>query len=360
MAINIDKKIATSILSDACSKRTIIHDDTAEKISDVLTGTHKTYRYVMMTALLAKSTDSNIDVFSLQAKDESLGAYDARSLCHKVIVPFERSVFPNGIGGSNEPYLNKPARFTRISKDNAVRKGNDTIALHKLISALSKIYTQKQAFRYLCHAVAIMELNHNSYKSQFHIEIENSNKSGVTQNIFDYLYDLLDKSCEGEICPITIATLEQLFLGDEYKVLAHKVNECGASSKEIGDIDIYDSHNNVYMSIEVKDKVFTKEDVEHAVKKFCVGNVKKTMFIYGKNITLPEDKTALFQLVSRFGRMGYFCSILNVVDYIRIRVHSIQDVTFQSFVDLMLLQAKAINATKETILWLKETANKQM
>ena len=69
---------------------------------------------------MAKAVNKEIDALSLQAGDESDGAYDARSLCHKVLVPFEREFMPNSLGGSNEPFLNKPARFPRLTPDNAV------------------------------------------------------------------------------------------------------------------------------------------------------------------------------------------------------------------------------------------------
>lgn len=116
----------------------------------------------MVTALLAKSTNKDVDILSLQAKDNSVGAYDARSLCHKVIVPFERSTYPNSLGGSNEPFLNKPARFQRLSKTNAVRSGNDSETLESLIKFYLK-YIQRNKllniFRplYILYKTSIVE-----------------------------------------------------------------------------------------------------------------------------------------------------------------------------------------------------------
>ena len=169
MTIKVDKDNASRVILSAYNNRKELHGNTASKITDVLTGTHKTYRYVLITALLAKATDERVDVFSLQAQDDSIGAYDARSLCHGVIVKFERDYLPDGLGGSNEPFLNKPARFPRISASNAVRKGNDTVALHKLISALEQIKSKKVAYDYLCHAVSVMELTHMESDAKFHI-----------------------------------------------------------------------------------------------------------------------------------------------------------------------------------------------
>lgn len=128
----IDKEEAEKILLKTNEKPIFQNDPIGVSIDFILKGSHKTYRYVLVTALLAKSVNKDVDILSLQAKDSSVGAYDARSLCHKVIVPFERSTYPNSLGGSNEPFLNKPARFQRLAMTNAVRSGNDSKILESM------------------------------------------------------------------------------------------------------------------------------------------------------------------------------------------------------------------------------------
>lgn len=355
MTIKVDKDQALNTLLSAYTNKRPIKGATANKITDVLTGTHKTYRYVLITALLAKATNEQVDVFSLQAQDDSNGAYDARSLCHGVIVKFEREYLPYGLGGSNEPYLNKPARFPRISLTNAVRKGSDTIALQKLYSALEQIGDKRTAFDYLCHAVFVMELNHNEYESKFHINQEVSEEKKYVQNILDFTSELVEKSFEGEVCPIVIAAIENLFLGEDYKVVPHKVNESGASSKEVGDIDIFNSDNEIAFSIEVKDKIFNKEDVEHAIRKFYEGKIQRSYFIYGKRIE-NADHAEINQMLGRFGRIGYYCCLINIMDYCKIRLSAIPDINLGKYIDLLLHYAKVINATNETVEWIKITA----
>ncbi len=356
MAIHIDKDQAIKILLSAYNNRKILKSATANKITDVLTGDHKTYRYVLITALLAKATNEHVDVFSLQAQDDSNGAYDARSLCHSVIVKFEREYLPNGLGGSNEPFLNKPARFTRISLTNAVRKGKDTISLQKLYSSLQQISDKETAFDYLCHAVFVMEQIHNEYESKFHINQDVSDEKHYVQNILDFTSELVERSFEGEVCPIVIAAIEHLFLGDDYIVVPHKVNESGASSKEVGDIDIYNCDNKIVFSIEVKDKIFNKEDVEHAVRKFYEANIRRSYFVYGKRIE-NTDCAEINQMLGRFGRMGYYCCLINVMDYCKIRLSTIPDISLGQYIELLLHYAKLINATNETVEWIKSTAN---
>ena len=352
MTLKVDKDQALKILLSAYKNRKQLRGATADKITKVLTGSHKTYRYVLITALLAKATEERVDVFSLQAQDDSDGAYDARSLCHGVIVKFERDYLAYGLGGSNEPYLNKPARFTRISSTNAVRKGNDTIALNSLISALEQISSKSVAYDYLCHAVYIMELNHIEYEGRFQIVQADIESKEFVQDILDFVSELVEKSFEGEICPIVVSAIENLFLGDNYKVIPHKVNESGASSKEVGDIDVLNQNDEIVYSIEVKDKIFTKEDVEHAIRKFYEADIKRSYFIYGKRI-VPTDHVDINQLLGRFGRIGYYCCLINIFDYVKLRLSSIADMELSRFVELLLHYAKVINATNETVNWIK-------
>jgi hypothetical protein len=114
MAENILKSDAEKVLLSAfrerCSKKDIISGN----IKVVLQGNHKTYKYILVNGLLAKATNESINALALQAGAPLKGAFDARSLCHNVLVPFERDFLQSALGGSNEPFLNKPARFTHL------------------------------------------------------------------------------------------------------------------------------------------------------------------------------------------------------------------------------------------------------
>jgi len=76
-----------------------------------------TFKYILITGLLAKYTEPRIHPRVLQASTELQEAYDARSLCHFVVVPFEKA-HGNLFGLSNEPFVNKPARHPEHDKDN--------------------------------------------------------------------------------------------------------------------------------------------------------------------------------------------------------------------------------------------------
>jgi hypothetical protein len=136
MSESIDTDRANEILLEAFQSECIRNDKLTNAIRSILLGTHKTYKYILITGLLAKATNQSVNPLALQSGAPLAGAYDARSLCHKVIVPFEREYLSNALGGSNEPFLNKPARFTHLSDNNAVRRGSDKETLVSLIDIL--------------------------------------------------------------------------------------------------------------------------------------------------------------------------------------------------------------------------------
>lgn len=349
--VKVDKTKARGILLAAFKDRKEINDSLGIKIREVITGSHKTYRYVLVTGLLSKAVNNDVDPLSLQAKDTSMGAYDARTIAHFVLVPFEREYLPNSLGNSNEPYLNKPARFKRLSLDNAVRQGKDRAILAKTIVILSAMDTQRKALKYLKSALAVMESVSREFNKKYEIDESGIDVNQTTQSVLDCIFCLTNNPCEGEICPIIISTIESFYLPKSYEVIAHKVNESGSSSKEVGDIDIVNGKKNVITSIEVKDKDFTKEDVEHAIRKFRQAGLERALFVYGKKVNF--DQTEVYQLAARYGRIGCYCSVISVLDYARLRLFAIDNIDLRSFAVRMLQEAKKIGAKDSTIEWIK-------
>lgn len=287
---SIDLKTASLILDRAFVEAELSSDEIGQKISEILRGTHKTYRYILVTSLLAKATNDGVNILSLQKGDGEGGKYDARSLCHKVLVPFETLRLPGCLGSSNEPFLNKPARFVSLSLTNAVRRGKDFQTLSDVIDVLSNISNSSDAYKYLKSALSVMKEVSKEYVLKFSVGDALIDISEFSQLVLDYIYAITEHSMEGEVCPLIVSQLEQMYLGKDFKVEPHKVNQSGASSKEVGDIDVYDKNKKLIYSIEVKDKDFSKQDVAHAIIKFKQADLSSSLFVYGKNVSFDEDE----------------------------------------------------------------------
>ena len=246
----------------------------------VLGSDHKTFKYILFTALLAKATDESIDILSLQKNDPSSGAYDARSLCHKVIVPFEKSVLDKVLGGSNEPYLNKPARFPRLTPENPVRKGKDKELLDLLCTTLPSVKTAQEARNsliYLLHDLVLLREQKEKDRT-FSIPITSNSPA----KLFEFIMDFIQESQEGETLVLVVAGLYHLLYLDTPNTVVevHPVNESGASSKEVSDLDVYQK-DRLVISNELKDKSYTEVDVRHAVDKVIEAGGAQMFFIEG-------------------------------------------------------------------------------
>ena len=147
MALSVDQLTAGKVLGQSY-ERVLAHPRTSCPIAETVDTTMKgkgclTYQYILLTALVAKLVNPQIDMLSLQVDDVSEGAYAPRSLCKDVIYPFQKQILFNALDGSNpDPLVNKPARFLRLSKANAARGDGKTVLYH-LCDALPSLKAAK-------------------------------------------------------------------------------------------------------------------------------------------------------------------------------------------------------------------------
>jgi len=355
MAISINHQDAEKILLAAFRARCTKNNDISGRIEKILNGTHKTYKYVLVNGLLAKATNNAANPLALQAGSKLKGAFDARSLCHKVLVQFERDFLHKALGGSNEPFLNKPARFTELSPTNAVRRGKDKESLLSLIHIFSTIKSSKEAKAYL--ACALHYLNDGIQKLQA------LNQGAINYNptlveVYEFILSFCEKSFEGETSVLVVATLEKIYhsnLKGKYSVIAHKVNQSGASSKEIGDIDIFKDGVFKY-EIEVKDKDFTSYDVTHAFDKMIANSGEKGQFIFGANAN--HDWNEIRPTLKQYADKGFFTFFKGIFQYARVMLFKTGVIEKQEFVNTLIETTNEINAKVETKEWIQELLKK--
>ncbi len=238
---------------------------------------------------------------------------------------------------------------------NAVRAGKDRETLENLIKILSQITTSEEAYNYLKSAMVVLIDNHDNYLKKFAIGDALIDVSEFSQLVLDYIYKITDHTMEGEVCPLIVAELEQLYLGKDFKVIPHKVNESGSSSKEVGDIDIFDNEGTLVNAIEVKDKSFSIQDVLHAVTNFRQANLTSSLFVYGKNVAFDEDE--IFKALQVIGREGHYCCLISILNYAKLRISDLKAITIHDFVDGLLKFSKIINAKDATINIIKDIAS---
>jgi hypothetical protein len=104
-----------------------VSDENIQKIRgliiECLTSKIKSYHYVLPTHLLAKCINPKLDSHSIQTAYNKPGAFDARTIAHGIVVPFDQSNH-RVLGGSTEPYVNNPLRCPAVIKKYQAQQKN--------------------------------------------------------------------------------------------------------------------------------------------------------------------------------------------------------------------------------------------
>lgn len=350
------KKTLYNALKDA--QKEVKKPSSSGLIDYVLDNTHLTYKYILVTALAAKATDPSINALCLQKKSKLPGAYDARSVCHKVLVKFEMTELGKALGGSNEPFLNKPARFPELSKTNAVRRGNDQSILNALCDGLPKITTADEAYAGLVYAMKKL-LAIKAEKSKI-TAFDYSSLNGDAAKLAIFINRLLHENFEGEALTLAIAGLYELYMDsvtDNYLVEVHPVNQSGASSKEVSDLDIY-KDEELFIANELKDKYFTEHDIRHAADKVIAAGKKHMHFIVGRHGGCNNDE--IHQCVSEYLSKGFIINVVPVDFFVLTLIGLIDgDIDIDYFMKFVLDTAVETKFKEETVAFIRKTANEQ-
>lgn len=284
----VDQKAAEQLLRQSI---TVAQDNSGEipvtewdtEIRTIIQGTHLTFRYILVTALLGKATNPDINALALQAGANIEGAYDARTLCHQVIVPIERKLLNSALGGSNEPFANNPARLPTISLSNPVRRGKDQKLQSMLYKVLSEIGTSDQAFVCLCNAVRYA-IEKQTARSGSLPQLSESADSHL--KTIEFIDAFVTRSIEGQVAAIVTGSVLSIYFDqfEGFEVIVHPVNQSGSSSREVADIDIK-KNGKIFVVVEVKDKPFSEQDVDHAAFKVSQYSLTSITFVIGVNGT---------------------------------------------------------------------------
>ena len=355
----LNRKFARQLLDDAIelskNENYKAKTDSYFSLNSILTHNHLTYKYILITAILAKATDKSVNALTLQEGSLLDGSYDARSFCHQVVVPFEREKLQNRLGGSNEPYLNKPARFADLSLSNAVRRGKDRETLGKLIEVLGSSEFSSKPFEFLSDALHII-LTLPARKISMP---EVTGKNFLSKNLLsEFMTELIEFSGEGETLTMFSAIyfeLLRIHVCEDWDVRSHPVNQSGSSSRQVADIDIYHRTKDEFiLLLEVKDKDFTFSDVEHAMSKCFENNIQNLRFITGPRASNVDPKMSNDAIEDYFNRRECNLSIVSYSDLINSLSVVFSPITAENFLDLTNKHIAIIKPKSQTLSFIEK------
>lgn len=261
-----------------------IHESIERSINSVIL----TYRYVLPTQVLAKAVDAKLDCRSIQAGSGLKGAFDARSLCHDVIVDFDRTNHCV-LGGSREPYLNNPLRIPSITGENRKAQKN------------------KEGFDDLCVVLEFVQQNRGKATLVLR-EILNAirrrldtvsivypvpNRVSLKQ-VQALLHEYLGDRTGGKRLQ-TIAVALFRCIGNRlnlfHQVEAGKVNASDASTGNIADLECLDDMGNVVVGVEVKDRQLTLRQIEDKLPGVRSKGVRELVFLVQGGVSSDDSRT---------------------------------------------------------------------
>lgn len=290
----------------------------------------KAFNYMLFSAILTKATHHNINAFSLQASSGKNG-YDARSMCSKVIIPFEDKYLENILGSTGDPLVGKPGRYPCISKKNKTRNKDGLKALYNFICELeqsspSEVHECLIAYLYIQRQASLK------------LKIERMPPTPQSKETFIWLSQVcrkILKKCHNGETSLAVAAFALFLLTRGRKgvsILVHHVNMSGKSKRQKGDIDVYCGPDLLYV-VEVKDKEFSLRDIKVAAKKlidhpnllFLCGprgkNIeKKRLDTLSKEATKATGKNVFCYRIENYLRMCYSLSIPNSLECFSERV----------------------------------------
>ena len=260
--------------------------DLTPLIQSCLTSRTKTYHYVLPTQLLAKAVDPDLDAHCLQAGYNVPGAFDARTVAHKVIVPFDQANH-RVLGGSPEPYVNNPLRVPAVTAEYRAQQ-KAKVDWDKLVAVLDAVENAKAlAFVNQVLSQVLFEV----YKLLADVEVTYPTPNRVSldrtrQLIREYMAVASGGDRMEAVCAALFQTIGERF-GIFDTVKREEVNVADASSGMLADIECWVG-DKIVLLVEVKDRVLTLIQLDTKLDLARSRRIAEILFIAqsGEN---PED-----------------------------------------------------------------------
>ncbi len=326
-------------------------------INSVLEGKEcLTYQYILLTALAAKAAEPAIDPLSLKVKDASPGAYAPRTLCSKVVYPFQKEHLGNVLNGANnDPLVNKPGRFKRLTCDNE-SKGDGRAALEDLVTHLPKVKTATDARLCLdCFMTRLVDMKKKMEEEATKVA-ERSVSVSSPAELRRFLSDLLDQGFGGDALTLVASALYRIQYpeADGYRVVPHPVNQSGASGRQRSDLDL-ERNGSPFLGTELKDKEFTQDDVRRAADTAKLRGLSALLFVSGRGGRLSDQlRTYFAQAKAIYAAQGMFVGVCGIDDLMDIVLSTHQDVDAPVAVRGVYSLARENGSTAETLLWISK------
>ena len=285
-----------------------------EAIHRIINSKTKSYRYVLPTQLIAKLADSSLDSKCLQVARGGSGAFDARSISKKVVVPFDRDN-ERVLGGSPEPYVNNPLRVPEVAEVYRTQQ-KDKQGWDDLIYVLGAI-EEKNNPEYTLNVLEQVLLEIYERLSGLQVTYPVPRRISYIQTL-EIIERFISIPSGGDTPLAVTAALFQI-IKNKYGVYTNitrsKITAADESTGQVADIDCYEGEN-VLLSIEVKDRDVILDDLRDKLPACRSKRIENIIFITTKGIQ-QEFTEQIKDLIRDQYAVGLNIYILNFIKFIQ-------------------------------------------
>jgi len=249
-----------------------------EGIRAAVNSSTKSYRYVLPTQLAAKLADHALDCRSLQAARGGPGAFDARTIAHKVVVPFDQEN-ERVLGGAPEPYVNNPLRVPEVSRSYRRQQKNkgDWDSLSSVLEAVEG--AQDPAFTRSVLLQALLEVHRRLRDVQVVYPIP---RRTSLRNALRIISDFLSESSGGDRLLAMGAALFGV-IGKRFglypQVRRANVTAADSATGMSCDLECVSANGDVILAVELKDRDLTVTQMKGKMEAFREKQVSEIFFI---------------------------------------------------------------------------------
>lgn len=269
--------------------------------SSVLFDGGNTYPYVLLTQVLGKAADGQLNALCLQDSSLLAHAWDARSLASKVVVDWNREIGKALPGTNTDPYVNNPARYKNFGDEMESKAKNKKDYQH-LVQVVSHIeeYGAGEALKLL--EGILVEI-------RFHLETNTRDYFGPPKVSLDdvmlVINSFLSVRSNGVrlqvVCYAVLKALSEAFPGYG-SIQSYPTNSSDASGGRAGDVERLDRDGKVDLAVEVKDRTVSMGDLEASILKCRTVDVRNLLFVIQSDPLLSDENAMLERSKHEFTR----------------------------------------------------------
>jgi hypothetical protein len=281
-------------------------------IRDCLRSSSVSYHYVLPTQLLAKCVDPSLVAHSLQVGFGVPGAFDARTIAHQVVVPFDQNNY-RVLGGSPEPYVNNPLRVPAVATEyrSAQKAKADWDKLVAVLDAVederSDLFTQR----------VFAQVLHEIYRllATVRVTYPTPNRVSLDQTYFVMQQYLATKSGGDRMEAVSAALFQTI--GERFglfdQVRRQRVNATDSSAGMSADIECC-LDGEVVLLVEIKDRMLTLIQLDSKLDAARAAHISEILFIAEQGEE-ANDKPGIAARIASEYASGQNIYVTNFTDF---------------------------------------------